>query len=522
VEITSNLNLYLLFAMLILAASVTIVTKWIRLPYSIALVIVGLSIGIFHWLPVVVMTPELILLIFLPTLLFEASWNLPIETLKSSYKPVALLATAGVVLSCVIVGCMLNGLMGLDFRVALLFGAMISATDPISVLALFKRLNVDRRLHTILEGESLLNDGTAVVLFQIFLASLLVGGDLSWAQIAVNFFGITFGGALIGAVIGFLASKITKFFDDHLLETTLTVLVAYGSYILAEHLHVSSVISVLSAGMVMGTLGSRTGMSASTRFAVESFWEYSAFIAESLVFLLIGMQIKFDLLVKYLPFIGAGILAILVARFLVVFCLCPLVSTKSHPIPSTWRHLLFWGGLRGSLCMALALSLPKTFPDREMIVVTTFGVVLFTLLVPGLTMEPLVKLLRLKGERGSKIAQLEQQLKVNTLEKKKLERSVREGKLKKKEFRELNEKLSEQRNELETLIQIACEQPGQDIAIERLQTEGELIMAQKDRLAQLSARGQIRPEIHQEFQTRVTANYLRVHSEARAKTEERL
>lgn len=501
-----------------LASGVAIVTKWIRLPYSIALVIVGLLVGVFHWLPVVVMTPDLILLIFLPALLFEASWNLPFEALKSSYKPVALLATVGVITSAVMVGNIVHAIVGIDLKVALVFGAILSATDPISVLALFKRLKVDRRLHTILEGESLLNDGTAVVLFKIFLASLIVGGEISWTKVAVDFVGVTCGGIITGAAVGFAASKLTEFFDDHLLETTLTVLVAYGSYLLAENLHVSSVISVLTAGMVMGNFGSRRGMSATTRFAVDSFWEYTAFIAESLLFLLIGMQIKFDLLVKYLPFIGAGVLAILVARIFVVYCLCPLVSTKKHPISANWRHLLFWGGLRGSLCMAMALSLPTTLPERELIVVTTFGVALFTLLIPGLTMEPLVKGLRAFTGHGAKISQLEDKLKLKDNEQKKLDGSLRHGKLKKKEYRAQLEKLKTERKEIASLLQLASEEPCEEIFLERLQTEGELIMAQKDRLEALSSRGEIRAEVLAEFQAQINARYVEMHSEAKTKS----
>ena len=325
--------------MLLLASGVAVVTKWVKLPYSIALVIVGLLIGVFHWLPVVAMTPELILLIFLPVLLFEASWNLHFETLKKCWKPVTAFATVGVMVSTVTVGLVLHALTSFDLKIALLFGSMISATDPISVLALFKSLNVNRRLHTILEGESLLNDGTAVALFRIFLAAILAGSDFSWTTIAVDFVSITCGGIAVGAAAGFLASKATRYFDDHLLETTLTVLVAYGSYICAEHLHVSAVIAVLTAGIVMGNFGSRQRMSASTRLLVDSFWEYAAFIAESLVFLLIGMQIKFDLLIKYSPSILAGVVAILIARFVVIYGLSPLVSSRQQPIPMKWRAL---------------------------------------------------------------------------------------------------------------------------------------------------------------------------------------
>lgn len=513
-EVATNLNFYVLFTMLITASCVAIVTKWIRLPYAIALVIVGLLIGVFHWLPVVTMTPELIMLIFLPAMLFEASWNLHFSVLKSCYKPVSLLATVGVIASTAIVGFILHTLSGIDLKIAFLFGAMISATDPISVLALFKKLRVDRNLYTILEGESLFNDGTAVVLFRILLASIVAGGDLSWTKLSVDFIAIICGGAAVGAFFGLAASKLTQFFDDHLLEITLTFLVAYGSYIVAEQLHCSPVISVLVAGIIMGNYGSRQGMSATTRLAVNSFWEYAAFIAESLVFLLIGMQIKFDLIMKYLPYIGYGILAILIARLFVVYGLMAIVNTKKEPIPLAWRHLLFWGGLRGSLCMAMALSLPKNFPERELIVVTTFGVALFTLLVPGLTMELLVKVMKVAVKPGS-FGRLHERLSELNTETAVLDRSLKEGKINKKVYREKLENLHARKIETEHLVELAYSEQGSENAVEKLQVEQELIRAQKERLRQLHQEGKISAEVIEDFKQQIDVRYLEIKDEVK-------
>ena len=511
-ETTSNLNFDLLFTMLLLASGVAIVTKWIKLPYSIALVIVGLAIGLFHFLPVVTMTPELILLIFLPALLFEASWHLNFETLKPCFKPVALLATVGVLISAMIVGSMMHYMCGIDFKMALLFGAMISATDPISVLALFKRLRVDRRLHTILEGESLLNDGTAVVLFRVLLAAILAGGEISWTRIELDFVLMTVGGLIVGSAVGFAASKLTALFDDHLLETTLTVLVAYGSYILAEQLNVSSVIAVLAAGFLMGNFGSRSAMSATTILAVESFWEYAAFIAESLVFLLIGMQIKPDLLAKYTPFIGAGVLAILVSRMVVVYGLFPFVSSKKYPVPFTWRLLLFWGGLRGSLCMAMALSLPSNFPQREMLVVTTFGVALFTLLLSGLTMEPLVRLMKVSVDRTPKEVELQEAIDRLEVEKSKLVQAKKSGQLSKKDCGAGLTEVEAKRKEAQQLLELIEGSDSRDEEAERLQIETDLIRAQKECLMKLSRKTSSRPALLEEFRGRLDSKLLEIRS----------
>lgn len=382
-----------LLTLLLIASATAVVIKWIPVPYAVALVIAGLAIGLCKILPPVHMTPELVLLIFLPALLFEASWNLDIRALRRDWLPITALATVGVIVCMFSVAAILHFAGGMNPQSALIFGAMVAATDPVSVIAVFKQLGIDKRLTMIVEGESLFNDGTAVVLFRLVLAAAIAGGSVSIPHTTISFFVVVCGGAILGTVIGYLASRITSAFDDHLLEITLTTVTAYGAYLLAEQLKMSSVIAVVAAGIVLGNYGSRTGMSATTRLAVNSFWEYAAFLGNSLLFLLIGLQVQVPLLLANWQTILLGVLAVVVARMLVVYGICPFVSSERLPIPDKWRHLLFWGGLRGALVMALALSLPLNFADREMLVNLSFGVVLFTLLVPGLTLEPLIRLL---------------------------------------------------------------------------------------------------------------------------------
>lgn len=389
----ASIHVDTLLALLLVASATAVVIKWVRVPYAVALVIAGLIIGLSKVLPPVSMTPELVLLIFLPALLFEASWNLELKSLRRDWLPITVLATVGVVVCMLAVASILHFSGGMNILTALLFGAMVSATDPVSVIALFRQMGIDKRLTMILEGESLFNDGTAVVMFQMMLALTITGAQFSFVNTVGSFCLVVFGGAFFGAVIGYVASRITSAFDDHLLEITLTMVTAYGSYLIADYFHVSSIIAVVAAGIVVGNYGSRTGMSVTTRLAVNSFWEYAAFLVNSLLFLLIGLQVQLPLMLKHANLIGLGVLAVFAARLLVVYGICPFVSTARLPIPDKWRHLMFWGGLRGALVMALALSLPLTFPDREIIINMTFGVVLFTLLVPGLTMEPLVRIL---------------------------------------------------------------------------------------------------------------------------------
>jgi CPA1 family monovalent cation:H+ antiporter len=384
----------LITVLLLIAAAVAMSVKVIKVPYSTALVIVGLFIGLTHIIEPIYMTPDLILIIFLPALLFEASWNLNFDLLKKNWLPIIILSIVGVVISTFIIGGLLQLCHQIDMQTALLFGAIISATDPISVLAIFKKLAVNEEFTTIIEAESLFNDGAAVTLFQIMLLLATSGHHISFAKDIVGFLTIFGGGIIVGLLIGFLFCKIISFFDDHLLELMLTTLVAYGTLLLAKQLGVSQVMSVVSAGIVLGSYGKKVSMSNQTQLTITTFWEYAAFVVNSLVFLLIGLQINLGLLVKYINLIAVAIIAVVVSRFVVSYILVQISTNKTNPIPLAWRHLLFWGGLRGSLSMALALSLPITFPARELIIVLTFGVVLFTLVIQGLTIAPLTKLLK--------------------------------------------------------------------------------------------------------------------------------
>jgi monovalent cation:H+ antiporter, CPA1 family len=388
------------FILLLLVASiVSMATKWIRVPYTLLLVIVGLFISPLHFLPIVHISPELILLIFLPALLFEASWNLKFESLRENLLPILMLAVPGVLLSTGIIGSILHQAVGLTWSQSLLFGSMISATDPVSILALFKKLRLPGRLTAIVEGESLLNDGTAVVVFRILLSiiastTISTPATLAWGSLR-EFSFVVFGGLAVGAAVGYVASTLTSHFDDHLLEITLTTIAAYGSFLLAETTHVSPVIAVLLTGLVVGNYGRKIGMSATTQVAVNSFWEYAAFVVNSLVFLLTGLEMQLSVITHNLSSIGWAVLSILAARMVSVYGLIPLLRKLTIPIPLKWQHILFWGGLRGSLSIALVLSLPRDLPGREQLIVMVFGTVMFSLLGQGLTIGPLLSKLKL-------------------------------------------------------------------------------------------------------------------------------
>lgn len=389
--------------LMLAAAIIAVLAKQLRVPYTVALVLGGLIVSVLH-LPLLSplqpgqrpnwLTPDVILILFLPALIFEGSVKLDVRDLLHDFAPLALLANVGVLMATLVTGYLVHWAVGLPLLIALIFAAIVSATDPISVLAIFKDLRMSKRLSVLIEGESLLNDGTAVVLFQVLLAGF-VAGSFSLGKGTVQFVVAVLGGAAIGCALGYAASRITEKLDDPQIEITLTTLVAYGSYMLAVHLHLSGVIATGAAGLIIGNLGAKRGMSAPTRTALVSFWEYIAFVMNSLVFLLIGLEVHMDAIAHAWRLVLLAIAAVLAGRIVSVYSLAPVSNMFAEKIPFRWQHVIVWGGLRGALALALVLSLDSSFPARDRLLDMTFGVVVFSILVQGLTIKPLLRVLKL-------------------------------------------------------------------------------------------------------------------------------
>jgi CPA1 family monovalent cation:H+ antiporter len=400
--ITATSAVEFLIWLLIAASAIAMLAKRLRAPYTVALVAGGLLLSALRlprlsplapgqrpdWL-----TPDVILIVFLPALVFEGGLKLNGRDLLRNSAPLLLLANVGVLLAALVTGYLVHWTTGLPVEIALLFGAIISATDPISVLAIFKNLRMDKRLSLIVEGESLLNDGTAAALFQIVLAGI-ISGHLGVSKGVGQFLFAVLGGAVLGSFLGYAASRLTRTIDDPEVQITLTAVVAYSSYLLAYQLHLSGIIATASAGLIVGNLGTRS-CSAQTKTALESFWAYVAFLMNSLVFLLIGLEVHVDALLRSWRPVLLTVGAVLVGRALSVYLLVPVSNALTEKIPLRWQHVIVWGGLRGALALALALSLDSTFPDRARVLDLTFGVVVFSILVQGLTMKPLLRVLGL-------------------------------------------------------------------------------------------------------------------------------
>lgn len=384
---TSAFNIQLFVWLLLAAFFVSLAAQKLHIPYAIALALAGLVIGALNLFPGARLEPSLMLTILLPPLLFETAIHLKAESLHRDWKPITLLTFGGTIGSMFLIAGLAHLIMHLPLSQAALFGALISATDPVSVVAIVKTMGGHARLTFMMEAESLFNDGVSVVLFSVALG-MASGHKLSWWKAPEQFLWLILGGFLLGAFIGWIASMLHHQIDDHLVELTLTTLTAYGSYLLAEALHMSGVTAVVATGLLIGNLGLEKSMSESTRTAVHAFWEYAAFVANSLVFLLIGIE------VTHISWSSHWVLAlsapcVALAGRLIVYPLILLSNRIGDPIPFKWAGLFWWGGLRGALSMAMVLSLPENSGGRELLLICTFGTVLFSLLIQGLTLRPI-------------------------------------------------------------------------------------------------------------------------------------
>ncbi len=386
-----------------LATGVALLARALRIPYTVALVAAGLVFGPTHALGAAHLTKELLYAVFLPGLLFEAAFHLDARQFWLDRGAILSLALPGVVLALGVTAPLLASNSPLvpvfAWPSALVFAALITATDPIAVVALFKTLGAPRRLGVIIEGESLVNDGSSVVLYTIAVG-IATGAEVGLSRAAFDFVRIVALGVLVGAAVGFLCSELIARIDDPLIEIALTTITAYASFILAEQFHVSGVLATVAAGMVTGSYGAPGAMSPSTRVAVESFWQYVAFAFNSIVFLLIGFEVSVGrLLHSWAPIAGAYVV-VMAARAGIVFLVLAIFRRSSKPIPWRWGAVLTWGGLRGALSMVLALALGDGFPERSLVVTVTFGVVILSILVNGLTIGPLLKRLGLREPLG--------------------------------------------------------------------------------------------------------------------------
>ena len=383
----------ILIFLLIMATVVALVSQKLRIPYITGLVLAGLPIKeIFS--RQIGLDPTLVLNLFLPILIFEAAINTDISRLRSTFKPIALLAGPGSLISSATIAAGVKYGLGLDWIPALLIGVILANTDTVSMIAVFKEIRVPARLSTIVEGETLFNDAAALVSFNLILI-IYTTGSLSAVDGIKELLVVALGGAILGAVLGYVCLPIFTRLNDPLSSLLLTVALALGTFQLGQFLGVSGAVAVVIAGLVFGNFGLNRSASASDRISLLSFWEYAGFGVNTFIFLLIGIEINPASLWKISPSILLVILACQLGRIISVYILLAGLRRFDRPIPLRWQHVLFLGNIKGSLSMALAVAIPLTLTGRELIIELVFGSVLFSLVIQGLALPWLIKRLNI-------------------------------------------------------------------------------------------------------------------------------
>jgi len=396
--------------LLVVAALCYAVSKRVGLPFTVVLVLVGIGLGQTqdYYPPLATigaalqLSPDIILFVFLPTLVFESAYNLDARQLQHNLLPVLTLAIPGLIISTGLIGGLLTLLTPLGLTESLLLGSILSATDPVAVISIFKQLGAPKRLTTLVEGESLMNDATAIVVSRIFVGIVVGGAHFTPASAfadAGHFFVVFIGGAVVGLLMGLVAGwVIGRVHGDIYIEITLTTTLAYLSFIIAEELlHVSGVMATVLAGLTLGGWG-HAKISASVRAYLEHFWEYMAFVANAQIFLLVGLAVNLGALVTSWNTLVWVIVAMLISRAAVIYGLVPLVTRVpgAEAVSLSYQTVMHWGGLRGAIALAVALSLgPSGVENAETLVALVMGAVLFTLLVQGLSIGKLVQVLGL-------------------------------------------------------------------------------------------------------------------------------
>jgi len=378
---------------LMAAAAIALAVKVVPVPYVSALALAGLAAAPVLGQTPVPLTETLILFVLLPGLLFEAAFNLSWAELRRNLVTVAALASVGVILTTGVVALLGHATLGLALPVAILFGAMVAPTDPVAVVAVFRKLRVPDRLVNLIEAESLLNDGTGVILFSLALTATDAGSAAPLLSWAVDFLELTAGGLALGLLVGFGISLLTSRIDDFQVEMTLTAIAAYGGYLLGQLVHVSGILVVVVAGIVIGNYGRPHGMSERTRQAVDQCWDYVAFTLNSLVFLLIGLNVPLQQLLEFQWVVVAAAAIALLARGAAVYVVFGPLRLARRGVSFRWQHLMVWSGMRGAIALALALSVAQRGGDFATVSALVYGVVLVSIVIQGVTIGPLTRLL---------------------------------------------------------------------------------------------------------------------------------
>jgi CPA1 family monovalent cation:H+ antiporter len=378
-----------------LATVLGLVSRRARLlPYPVVLAGAGIAVGLLPGGQFPRLGGSVILLAFVPGLVFEAALTLDLTELRRRMLPVSLLATVGVAMTVLLIGALTHLLLGFSWASGFLLGAILAATDPIAVVTLLRRLKAPGGLAAILEGESLFNDGSGVAVFSAVLATILSGSP-SLGDATIRFLEITLGGTAIGLAVGFLGLALLRFAEDAPLEILATLVIAYGSYLAADLVHASGIVAVVVAGIVVARYGAQLGRLHGPQLL--GFWSLLAFVLNAMLFILVGAALPAWTLLPVAWLVLAAFVIMLLTRAVPVYGLLALAAFRGPSIPWRWRHVTFWAGLRGALSVALALSVAGLNGVDSRVSVVAYGVVLLSLLVQGILLAPVMRGLRIEA-----------------------------------------------------------------------------------------------------------------------------
>ncbi len=504
----------------VIASIVSVAARRFNLPYTIALMAVGLILGSLHMLNAPHLTQELLYAIFLPPLIFQSAIHLKASDMQKNLLPITTLVIPGVVLSTLVIAAVIIPVSShftqidtISWPLGILFGAAVAATDPVAVVAIFQRLGVPRRLRILIESESLLNDGTSIVVF-ILVLHFIQGEIGSPQETLLDFIRMVGLGLLIGAITGIVTATVMRHLDDAMVTITLSTVAAYGSFLIADRFGVSGVMSTVAAGLIVGNRGFSQVLFPSIRISTETFWEYIAFAMNSLIFLLMGFAINLQMLWELWPVVLLAYISVVVARFFVVNFTWLIFFPTHLVFPYRWCVVLSWGGLRGALSMVLALSIPESLEFKEVIVTLVFGVVLLSIFIQGLSMMPLMRALglvsslsRLKSYEltKTKVSLLEDTLdEIERLRKRRMLHASSAKTLKD----ELKEELKLLNSELDQL------EPDKKALLEEevLRTKRRILMEQKKNLLEIYQNGMISFDVYEELKGQIDAKLVELEN----------
>jgi monovalent cation:H+ antiporter, CPA1 family len=371
--------LALLVGLCCVAALLRLVSRRAPVPYAVLLAVAGIGVGALPGVPRAEISPDLILLVFIPGLVFEATITLDVAEFRRMLLPVGLLATVGVAVTVLLIGLLTHAALGLSWSDGMLLGAILAPTDPIAVTSILRRTRAPARLTAMLEGESLFNDGTGVAVFSALVASLAAGTPAA-GEVTLHFLAITLGGAGIGLACGLIGVVLLRALTEPQTEVLVTIAIAYGSYLAADLAQTSGIVSTVTAGLVLVAVGRRVSLHGRE---MTDFWQLLAFVLNAILFLLIGTALPTRSLLPIMGLVAAAFGIVVAARAVPAYLLLAVVSPRARGIPWRWRHMIFWSGLRGALSVALALSLTDNPHVDQRVPLAAYGVVVLSLVVQG-------------------------------------------------------------------------------------------------------------------------------------------